>query len=252
LLGYLKVGLPAAMLAALVGCARDYSPNTYSSAAVQQANKVVQGVVVGVRPVAISADGTVGAVSGGAAGGVLGAQVPGTGVNTALGAVGGTMLGGLLGSAAEHAAGDTAGFEYIVRESDGELLSVTQKDATPLAIGQKVLLISGNQARVVPDYSVTLDPPPAPAPAAAKEEPPAKAPPSEAAASGHDGPAPAPNPVAAETAPVPSSELPEAVATEPSPPSSNAESRPGEDIPVAASSPETRRAPAALETTPTE
>jgi outer membrane lipoprotein SlyB len=31
---------------------------------------------------------------------------------------------------------------------------VTQKDKTPLALGQKVLVIAGNQARVVPDYTV--------------------------------------------------------------------------------------------------
>jgi len=39
------------VLALLVGCGPDYSPNTYSTNAVQQANKVERGVVVGVRPV---------------------------------------------------------------------------------------------------------------------------------------------------------------------------------------------------------
>src|ERR1700722_18335670 len=95
------LGLLAASLAALGGCARDYSPNTYSSNAAQQANKVVQGVIVGVREVKISADGTVGDVSGAAAGVALGSQAPGGGVTTALGAVGGTMIGGLLGTTIE-------------------------------------------------------------------------------------------------------------------------------------------------------
>ena len=47
----------------------------------------------------------------------------------------------------EHAQGDTTAWEYIVKESKGDLVSVTQKDDKPLAIGQKVLVIAGNQAR---------------------------------------------------------------------------------------------------------
>ncbi|MBF5094869.1 hypothetical protein F1643_10625 [Azospirillum sp. INR13] len=137
----------------LAGCTSDYSPNTYSSSAVQQANKVEPAVVVGFRQVAISANGTVGAVSGGAAGGILGAQVGSGGMNAALGTVGGTAIGGLLGTAMEHIAGDTTGWEYIVRKSNGDLLSLTQKEPQPLPIGQKVLVITGSQARIVPDYS---------------------------------------------------------------------------------------------------
>jgi outer membrane lipoprotein SlyB len=153
------------LLLALAGCGRDYSPNTYSTAAVQQANKVEQGVVAGFREVAIRADGTVGAVTGGAAGGVLGAQVPDGGVVTALGAIGGTLIGSVVGTTAEHVAGDTKAFEYVVRKTNGELVSVTQKDTTPLAIGLKVLVIEGKQARIVADYSVPVDTAP---PAAAK------------------------------------------------------------------------------------
>ncbi|MBK1840240.1 hypothetical protein JHL17_22815 [Azospirillum sp. YIM B02556] len=142
----------------LAGCTSDYSPNTYASSAVQQANKVEPGIVVGFRQVAISANGTVGAVSGGAAGGILGAQVGTGGINSALGTVGGTAIGGLLGTAMEHIAGDTNGWEYIVRKSNGELLSLTQKEPQPLPIGQKVLVITGSQARIVPDYSTPGEP----------------------------------------------------------------------------------------------
>lgn len=155
----------AALAGGLAGCTSDYSPNTYSASAVQQANKVEPATVVGFRQVAISANGTVGAVSGGAAGGILGAQVGSGGMNSALGTVGGTAIGGLLGTAMEHIAGDTTGWEYIVRKSNGDLLSVTQKEPQPLPIGQKVLVITGSQARIVPDYSSPADP------AAAKTDP---------------------------------------------------------------------------------
>ena len=148
--------LICAAVAALAGCGPSYSPNTYATDAVQQAAKVDQGVVVGVRKVDISASGTTGAVVGGAAGGVAGSQV-GEGAEKALTTIGGTLVGGIAGSSAEHVISDTTAFEYIVREPKGDLVSVTQKDRVPLAIGQKVLVIDGKQARVVPDYTVAVD-----------------------------------------------------------------------------------------------
>ena len=144
---------PALILAALSGCGPSYSPDTYASNAVQQANKVEQGVVVGVRPVGVSAAGAVGTVTGAAAGGIAGSQAA-VGPISAFTALGGSLVGGIAGSAVEHTVSDTEAFEYIVRKPNGDLVSVTQKDKTPLALGQKVLVIAGNQARVVPDYTV--------------------------------------------------------------------------------------------------
>jgi len=159
-------GVAVAMLVVLGGCGPSYSPNTYAGAAVQQANKVEQGVVVGVRQVAVSADAALGTVTGAAAGGIAGSQVDAGGPITALSALGGSVLGGVVGSTVEHATGDTTAFEYIVRQTNGDLVSVTQRDTVPLAIGRKVLVITGKQARVVADYTVALPglPPPKPTP----------------------------------------------------------------------------------------
>jgi multicomponent Na+:H+ antiporter subunit A len=200
----LAVALCVAMLG---GCAPSYSPDTYASTAAQQANKVEQGVIVGVRPVGISASGVVGAASGAAAGGAIGSQAGATGITAALGAVGGSLVGGLVGTTVEHAQADTTAFEYVVKETKGDLVSVTQKDDKPLAIGQKVLVIAGNQARVVPDYTVT---PPAPPPPTTTEPPPVPvtatplAPPPEPQAATPPAPAQAGPPAAAPaTAPAP-------------------------------------------------
>lgn len=144
------------MVVVLAGCGPNYSPNTYASAAVQQANPTQRGVVVGVRKVGVSADATLGTVTGAAAGGIAGAGVDGGGPITALSALGGSVIGGVVGSGVEHATGDTTAYEYIVQEAKGDLVSVTQRDSVPLAIGQKVLVIAGKQARVVADYTVPL------------------------------------------------------------------------------------------------
>jgi outer membrane lipoprotein SlyB len=140
---------------AVTGCAPNYSPDTYASIAAQQANKVDQGIIVGVRAVRISADTTLATAAGGAAGGVAGSSF-GEGTGSALGAVGGTVAGGVVGNVVGHVAGDTDGFEYIVKKPNGDLLSVTQKDPAPLGIGAHVLIIEGPQARVVPDYTVPV------------------------------------------------------------------------------------------------
>ena len=172
-----------ALALALVACGSRYSPDSYATRAVQQANKVEKGTVVGRRQVKVSAEGSTGAATGAAAGGVVGAAAPAaSGVMSALGGVGGALVGGLVGTAAEHTVVDTRAYEYVVHTAKGELLSVTQMDNTPLAIGQNVLVIAGNQARVVPDYTFE----PTVAAAAARTEAPA-APPT---------PTPAPAPVA--------------------------------------------------------
>jgi len=185
-----RLVLCIAFAAPAAGCGPDYSPNTYASSAVQQANKVEQGVIVGIREVGVSASGTAGAVVGGAAGGIAGAQA-GSGAGSAFGALGGSLIGGIAGSATEHVVGDTRAFEYIVRKPNGDLVSVTQKDATPLAIGQKVLVIAGNQARVVPDYTVAVPESPKQAAVAPKDVPTTTAPP---AASVDAAPLPPPAP----------------------------------------------------------
>jgi outer membrane lipoprotein SlyB len=148
------------LLVALAACSQDYSPNTYSGDAVQQAAKVEQGIVVGVRKIDVSAQTAVGVATGAAAGGIVGSQAPGSGVTGALGAVGGGLIGGIIGSTAEHTGADTTAYEYVVREPKGDLVSVTQQDPVPLQIGTHVLVIAGKQARIVRDYTVNIETPP--------------------------------------------------------------------------------------------
>ena len=160
--------LPGLLPLTLAGCNEGYSPNTYASNAAQQQATVQRGVIIGVRPVLISANGTVGAATGGAAGGAVGAQVSGGPVATALGAIGGALVGGIGGTAAEQAAEDTKGWEYIVDETGDKLVSVTQTSKMSLPVGLHVLVIAGTQqARIVPDYTTQATAPTATVPGSA-------------------------------------------------------------------------------------
>ncbi|MGG5886418.1 hypothetical protein ACLF3G_04705 [Falsiroseomonas sp. HC035] len=164
------------LLLVLAGCRPSYSPDDYATSAVQQMNRVEQAVIIGQRRVTVTAEGTTGAATGGAAGGIVGSQAGGGNMTGAIGAVGGALVGGLFGAATERVAGNTTAMEYIVRKTNGELLSVTQRDEIPLAIGERVLVIAGAQARIVPDYTQTLPEPAAPAPAPTPTPTPAPAP----------------------------------------------------------------------------
>ena len=175
----------------LAGCGPSYSPDSYDSGAVQKANPVDQGVIIGARPVGVTNDGSTGAVTGAAAGGIAGSQLPGSGATSALGALGGSLIGSLVGRSTEKVAGATTAYEYIVRKADDKLISVTQQDELPLVVGMHVLVIAGAQARIVPDYTVKVAPPnkadkvtpvvppttPLPAPSAAPTSSPSATPP---------------------------------------------------------------------------
>ena len=65
-----RLALTLGAALAIAGCGANYSPDTYAEKAVQQANKVDQGVVVGVRKVDISANSALGTATGAAAGGM--------------------------------------------------------------------------------------------------------------------------------------------------------------------------------------
>lgn len=162
----------AAALLPLAGCSERFSADAYSVRAVQQANRVEQGTVAGVRRVQIVAGGELGAASGAAAGGAVGGATGTTRIGTALGAVGGALVGGLVGTTAERVAANTEGFEYVVRKANNELVSVTQRDERPIPVGTRVLVIAGAQARIVPDYTVpAAEAAPAAAPARAPDPP---------------------------------------------------------------------------------
>jgi len=121
----MRLWITLLMAGGLAACAADHSPDIYASNAVQQANKVEPGIVIGYREVRISANGTAGAVTGGAAGGVLGSQLGSSNFDHAMGSVAGSAIGGVLGVTLEHVTGDSTGWEYIVRKPNGDLISVT-------------------------------------------------------------------------------------------------------------------------------
>jgi outer membrane lipoprotein SlyB len=102
------------VLACVSACAPTDTPATNAA---QQASKPDQGVIIAERPVGISTSGA--------------------------------TINGITGSATEPPTGNKTAYEYIVRKPNHDLVSVTQQDTAPLVIGEKVMIITGTQARVV-------------------------------------------------------------------------------------------------------
>ena len=129
----------------LSGCATGLGGSTYSRDQARQEQSVRTGVVESVREVQI--EGTrsgVGAVAGGAAGGIGGSYM-GDGTLSALGAVLGAVGGGLVGQAAEEGVTRRKGLEITVRLDNGSLVAITQEAEADEVFkpGERVRILSG-------------------------------------------------------------------------------------------------------------
>lgn len=134
----------------LAGC-NDYSPDAYSGSGMQQVGKVDRAVVKSFRKVDVSDPSLgLGAATGGIAGGIAGSQI-GQGKGSGLAAVGGVLVGAAAGAIIQHEATKTNAYEYILEKPNGDLITLAQKQDQPLAIGQHVLVLYGEQARIIPD-----------------------------------------------------------------------------------------------------
>lgn len=134
----------------LAGCARDITADSYSAKSVGEATRAVPAEVVSVRQVSVEGTRGVGTLAGAGAGGVAGSAL-GTGSRgDLLGAIGGALIGGIVGAVAEDGLTSQSGYEYVVRTADGGLVTLVQ-GGEPLAQGQKVLILYGERARLIPD-----------------------------------------------------------------------------------------------------
>ena len=134
----------AAALGILAGCASSKSGDVYSRDEAQREQTVRLATVESVRPVKIEGTRTpIGAVAGGAVGGIAGSGV-GQGRGSDIAAVLGALGGGIAGQALEEGATRKNGVEITVRLENGELRAVVQEEKERFVAGQKVRLLTQN------------------------------------------------------------------------------------------------------------
>ncbi|KMY85410.1 Outer membrane lipoprotein [Candidatus Paraburkholderia calva] len=148
----------AAVLAgslAMMGCAyNSSSPDVYRSSQAQRAETVRMATVESVRGVKISSNNGqpsgLGAVGGGALGGVAAASAIGGGNGSIIAGIIGGLAGAVAGNAVENNVATKNGLEITVRLDNGDLRAITQTSNDEVfKVGERVrLLSSGGVTRV--------------------------------------------------------------------------------------------------------
>ena len=133
------------------------SPTNVSTSDAQKVTAIEYGVIKSSSPVKIKGESNwIGATAGGMIGGLLGTQVCGEEeiIGTKcqdIAVVYGTIGGAAIGSVAQAMLGNHDGFQYIVNIDDNDKDSAfVQGDKNAMNIGQRVVIIYGNDIRVMP------------------------------------------------------------------------------------------------------
>ena len=135
----------------------DTSPTNVKTSDAQKVTAVEYGIIKSASPIKIKGESNwIGATAGGMIGGLLGTQVCGEEelIGTKcqdIAVVYGTIGGAAIGTVAQGILGNHDGFQYIVDiDNDEKDSAFVQGDKTPISKGQRVVIIYGNDIRVLP------------------------------------------------------------------------------------------------------
>ncbi len=133
------------------------SPTNVKTSDAQKVTAVEYGIIKSASPIKIKGESNwIGATAGGMIGGLLGTQVCGEEelIGTKcqdIAVVYGTIGGAAIGTVAQGILGNHDGFQYIVDiDNDEKDSAFVQGDKTPISRGQRVVIIYGNDIRVLP------------------------------------------------------------------------------------------------------
>lgn len=138
----------------VAGCAARQSQNVYRYDEVGKSTAVSFGMIISSRIIDITGQNTgTGALVAGAAGAGAGSYL-GNGSGSIWGAAAGALVGAAIGAAAEQAAADRQGIEYIVVLESGVTMTVVQeigKNEAAIQAGDRVIVQNtGGYQRVLP------------------------------------------------------------------------------------------------------
>ncbi len=149
-----RAALVLALLGGLAACAPTNTNTTYSAGEIGRAATMSTGVIMSMRPVTVQAQNTgIGAVSGAVVGGTAGSFIGRNNVAAnVMGAVGGAVVGGLVGNAVEGGLGTGSAIEFIIRQDNGQAISVVQTNEEAFRPGDRVVITFGARTRIAHAY----------------------------------------------------------------------------------------------------
>ena len=141
----------------LIYACSNTTPTNVSTSDAQKVTAIEYGVIKSSSPVKIKGESNwIGATAGGMIGGLLGTQICGEEeiIGTKcqdIAVVYGTIGGAAIGTVAQAILGNHDGFQYIVDVDGNDKNSAfVQGDKTPMNNGARVVIIYGNDIRVMP------------------------------------------------------------------------------------------------------
>lgn len=145
----IAAAMALSLMAAVAGCAPQNTNTTYTSADIGRTAQISYGVIVSMRQVQVQNRETgVGTLGGAAVGATAGSFIGGDTRSNILGAIGGAIVGGLAGHAIEQGASTGTAVEFIIREDNGQTISVVQTNEENLRPGERVVLTRGARTRI--------------------------------------------------------------------------------------------------------
>lgn len=135
---------------ALASCTSDIDSSDYTTRSIGAASSSSKCRVLNVRKISVKSDGPAGTVLGAGAGGVAGYAIGGGDTAHILGAIGGAALGGIAGNAAQKGLTSQDGFEYVVEQDNGRVITTTQGTDVLLVPGDRCLVVYGERTRIIP------------------------------------------------------------------------------------------------------
>ena len=144
---------PFAALAVLAlgvsACAPANTNTTYTSADIGRTAQIAYGVIVSMRAVEVQGrQSGVGTLGGAAAGATAGSFIGGGSRANILGAIGGAIIGGVVGTAVEQGVSTGSAVEFIIREDNGQTISLVQTNEEQFRPGERVVLTRGARTRI--------------------------------------------------------------------------------------------------------
>ena len=135
---------------AAAACAPTNTNTVYSAGEIGRTASIQYGQILSMRPVTVqSPNSGVGTLGGAAVGGVAGSFIGGNNVRgNILGAVGGAIVGGIAGTLIENQSSTGTAIEFIIREDDGQTISVVQSNELGFQPGERVVLTRGARTRI--------------------------------------------------------------------------------------------------------
>lgn len=141
------------LILAVSGCANQITNSTnYSRSDLGRVSTVMRGKILDIREVNINGTNSgVGAGAGLVAGATAGSAIGGGDRSNIIGAVGGAVVGGVAGAMAEEGITSGKAFEFLIEQENGQTVAVVQSNDQNLRVGEKVMIVRSDKARVIRD-----------------------------------------------------------------------------------------------------